>query len=53
VEYDGFILTVQPREGGEGIREADLSRLQGLANASLVVDYRKVPPPPGSRRHRG
>jgi hypothetical protein len=53
VEYDGFILTVQPREGGEGIRDADLSRLQGLANASLVVDYRRVPPPPGERRHRG
>ncbi|MBZ0267063.1 hypothetical protein K8I85_02820 [bacterium] len=52
-EYDGFILTVQPREGGEGIRGEDVSRLQGLTGASLVVDYRKVPPPPGSRRHRG
>ncbi|MBZ0269400.1 hypothetical protein K8I85_14695 [bacterium] len=53
VEYDGFILTVQPRQGGEGIRGEDLGRLQDLANASLVVDYRRVPPPPGQRRHAG
>jgi hypothetical protein len=50
VEYDGFILSVQPREGGEGIRGQDLGRLQGLHGASLVVDYRKVPPPPPMAR---
>jgi len=53
VEYDGFILTVQPREGGEGIRGQDLGRLQGLHGASLVVDYRKVPPPPPMARLGG
>jgi hypothetical protein len=52
-EYDGFILTAQPREGGEGIRGEDLGRLQGLHNASLVVDYRKVPPPPPMAGGRG
>ncbi|MBZ0267340.1 hypothetical protein K8I85_04245 [bacterium] len=50
MEYDGFILTVQPREGGEGIRGQDLGRLQGLDGASLIVDYRRVPPPPHRRR---
>jgi len=50
VEFDGFILTVQPREGGEGIRGQDVGRLQGLQGASLVVDYRKVPPPPPMAR---
>ncbi|MBZ0172452.1 MAG: hypothetical protein K8E66_08740 [Phycisphaerales bacterium] len=53
VEYDGFLLTVQPREGGEGIRGEDVTRLQGLANASLVVDYRRVPPPPPMARRGG
>ncbi|MBZ0267035.1 hypothetical protein K8I85_02665 [bacterium] len=52
-EYDGFILTVQAREGGEGIRGEDLGRLQGLQAASLVVDYRKVPPPPPMARLGG
>ncbi|MBZ0270214.1 hypothetical protein K8I85_18835 [bacterium] len=52
-EYDGFLLTVQPREGGEGIRGEDLSRLQGLQGASLVVDYRRVPPPPPMARRGG
>ncbi|MBZ0267922.1 hypothetical protein K8I85_07190 [bacterium] len=51
--YEGFILTVQPREGGEGIRAEDVNRLQGLVNASLVLDSRRVPPPPPMVRGRG
>ena len=50
-EFYGFILTTQERDG-EGIRSEDLSRMSGLQNASLVVDYRKVLPRPG-RRVRG
>ncbi|MBZ0268574.1 hypothetical protein K8I85_10500 [bacterium] len=51
-EFSGFILTVQPREGREGIRGEDVDRLQALATASLVVDYRTVPSTP-RQRHRG
>jgi hypothetical protein len=45
---DGFILTVDPSEGN-GIRTADLARLQGLATATLDVKYRKIPPSPVQR----
>lgn len=53
VDFDGFILTVQERAGGEGIHGEDVSRFENLANASLVVDYRKVSPGPRGRRNRG
>ncbi|MBZ0268775.1 hypothetical protein K8I85_11505, partial [bacterium] len=45
-DFDGFILTVQRRDGGEGIRTEDLARLQGLGGALLEVNYRKVPAAP-------
>lgn len=52
-EFSGFLLTVQPREGREGIRGEDVARLQALATASLVVDYRTVPRSPHQRRRGG
>jgi len=41
-EYHGFLLTAQPRDG-EGLRGEDVTRLSGLANASLDVRYRTGP----------
>jgi len=49
-EFYGFILTTQVRDG-DGVRTEDLSRLSGLQNASLEVNYRKVLRP--HRRVRG
>ena len=40
-QYQGFILTTQERDG-EGIEGDDMSRLEGLQNASVTVSYRKV-----------
>ncbi|MBZ0267738.1 hypothetical protein K8I85_06250 [bacterium] len=51
-EFDGFILTVQRRDG-EGIGSDDLARFQALSSASLVVNYRKVPPAPPTARLGG
>ena len=53
VDYDGFILTVQRRDGGEGILTEDLARLAGLNSASLEVSYRALPPGPPTARVGG
>lgn len=52
-EFDGFLLSVQPREGGEGIRGEDVARFQSLGSGSLIVDYRNAAAPPPMARRRG
>jgi hypothetical protein len=42
----GYLVTVASRDA-EGIVTADLSRLTGLATATLTVDYLRVPRSPG------
>jgi hypothetical protein len=41
----GFLMTCDPVDG-IGLKEGDLSRFEGLANASLEVSWRKVPAKP-------
>jgi hypothetical protein len=40
--FDGFILSVQPRDG-TGLSETDAGRFQSLSEATLTVEYRNVP----------
>jgi hypothetical protein len=42
---NGFLVTVDPADG-VGLKEADLPRFDGLANASLEISWRKVPAKP-------
>jgi hypothetical protein len=51
LEADGFILTVDPRDGA-GIASDDLSAFSGLSGATLEMTYRKSPPAPGQRGAR-
>jgi hypothetical protein len=51
LEADGFILTVDPREG-LGIASGDVSSFSGLSGATLEMTYRKSPPAPGQRGAR-
>lgn len=45
----GFLVTVDASEGA-GLRESDLPRLAGIAQASIEVDWRLVPPAPRADR---
>ena len=51
MQVDGFILTVDPREGA-GIAAGDVSAFSGLSDATLEMTYRKSPPVPGQRGTR-
>jgi hypothetical protein len=51
LETDGFILTVDPREG-MGIASGDMSSFSGLSSAMLEMTYRKSPPVLGQRGAR-
>jgi hypothetical protein len=42
----GFIVTADPATERTGLSVAELGRLQGLASASLLVEYRQTPPRP-------
>jgi hypothetical protein len=42
---NGFLVTVDPADG-IGLKETDLPRFDGIANASLEVTWRKVPAKP-------
>lgn len=51
MEADGFILTVDPRDG-VGIASGDVSSFSGLTGATLEMTYRRSPPVPGQRGAR-
>jgi hypothetical protein len=42
----GFIVTADPGTEKVGLSATELGRLQGLASASLLIEYRQTPPRP-------
>lgn len=49
-QWNGIIMTTDPREG-IGIDSDDVARFSNLANATIDVSWRKVPPKPIELQH--
>lgn len=52
MEADGFILTLAPVDG-RGIPGDELSRFADLGEATMTIQYKRLPPAPRAIRDRG